>query len=65
MANIIKRGDTYTIRVSAGMDSNSKQIRKNMTFTPPKGMTEKQADKEDRKMPPITKPFIKSDKAKT
>lgn len=46
MANITKRGKTYTITVSMGFDGNGKRIRKSMTFTPPANMTPKQAEKE-------------------
>lgn len=46
MAQIIKRGDAYTIRVSAGYDLSKKQIRRNMTWTPEPGMTEKNIKKE-------------------
>ena len=46
MANITKRNDSYVIRVSCGYDSTGKQIRRNMTWTPPPNMTEKQIQKE-------------------
>lgn len=46
MANITKRGDTYRIRVSCGLDINGKQISKTMTYKPEKGMTPKQIQKE-------------------
>lgn len=36
MASIRKRGNTYTITVSAGYDKNGKQIKKNATFKPTK-----------------------------
>jgi integrase len=45
MASIIKRGASYQIRVSLGVDENYKQIRKFTTFTPPHGLTEKQGYK--------------------
>ena len=46
MAEIIKRGESYTIRVSAGYDINNKQIKLNHTWTPDPNMTEKQLKKE-------------------
>lgn len=46
MANITKRGNTYLIRVSAGCDINGKPITKRKTWTPPKDMSPKRADKE-------------------
>ena len=46
MANITKRGNSYTIRVSAGYDTSGKQIIKTMTWKPPAGMSEKKAEKE-------------------
>jgi len=45
MASIIKRKDSYFIMVSCGYDLDGKQLRKNMTFTPPVGMTPKQIEK--------------------
>ena len=32
MANITKRGNSYSIRVSAGYDASGKQIMKSMTW---------------------------------
>lgn len=46
MATITKRGDSYRFRVSVGYDSENKQIIKSMTWKPPVGMTQKQAEKE-------------------
>lgn len=46
MAHIIKRGNTYTIRVSAGFDSKGKRIKKNLSWSPDPGMTAKQIEKE-------------------
>ena len=46
MANITKRGNSYSIRVSAGYDTSGKQIVKTMTWKPPAGMSEKKAEKE-------------------
>ena len=45
MANITKRGNSFRIRVYAGVDGNGKKITKSTTFTPPTGVTEKQAAK--------------------
>ena len=46
MANITKRGDTYRIRASCGIDINGKQITKSLTWKPAPGMTPKQIEKE-------------------
>lgn len=46
MASIKKRGDAYLITVSKGYDIAGKQLREYMTWVPPSGMTEKQAEKE-------------------
>ena len=46
MATIRKRGNTYQIRVSCGYDANGNQVVQTMTWRPPEGMTEKQAEKE-------------------
>jgi integrase len=48
MASIRKRGETYHITVSLGVDKNYRQIRKFTTFTPPHGLTEKQSKKAAR-----------------
>lgn len=49
MANITKRGSSYTITVSLGIDGTGKRIRKSLTFTPPPSMTPKQAEKEAKR----------------
>lgn len=46
MATIRKRGDSYSIRVSMGYDSNGGHIEKSMTWKPEPGMSEKQIQKE-------------------
>jgi len=46
MATIRKRNNSYQITVSCGYDINSHQIRRTMTYTPEKGMTAKQIEKE-------------------
>lgn len=46
MANIRKRGGSYQIRVSCGYNAMNGQVSRTMTWKPPKGMTEKQAEKE-------------------
>lgn len=46
VANITKRGNSFSIRVSAGYDTNGKQIIKTMTWKPPEGMSDKKAEKE-------------------
>lgn len=46
MATIEKRGGSYRITVSCGLNINGKNIRKRMTWTPRKGMTDKQIEKE-------------------
>lgn len=46
MPTIEKRGCAYRITVSAGYDTQGRQIRKHMTWSPAPGMTEKQIQKE-------------------
>ena len=46
MANIKRRGNSYSIRVSAGYDTSGKQIVKSMTWKIPDGMSDKKAEKE-------------------
>lgn len=46
MANILKRGNSYQLRVSAGYNQNGKQIFKTKTWKIPEGMTDKKAEKE-------------------
>lgn len=46
MATVTKRGNSYKITVSCGYDSNNKQLRRHMTWTPPAGMTARQTEKE-------------------
>ncbi len=46
MATIEKRNNSYRITVACGYDVNGKQIRRRMTYTPDKGMTAKQIEKE-------------------
>lgn len=46
MATIEKRNNSYRITVACGYDVNGKQIRRRMTYTPEKGMTAKQIEKE-------------------
>ena len=45
MATISKRGNSYRIKVTLGYDKNGKQIIKSTTFAPPKGTSEKKAEK--------------------
>lgn len=45
MANIMKRGNTFRIRVFVGTDMNGKKLMKSTTFTPPNGVTPKKAEK--------------------
>lgn len=45
MANIRKRGNTYTITVTAGRGVGGKQVRTYTTWTPDPGMTPKQIEK--------------------
>lgn len=46
MATVRKRGNAYQIRVSVGYDSAGRQLEKSTTWKPPRGMTEKQIQKE-------------------
>jgi len=45
MASIIERNGHYFIMVSGGYDSNGKQIRHTMTYSPQEGLSEKQVQK--------------------
>lgn len=46
MANVRKRGNSYQIRVSAGYDSEYRQVINTKTWKPTTGMTERQIEKE-------------------
>lgn len=46
MASVLKRGNTYTIRVSLGYDVTGKQIQKFTTWKPSPGMTKAQIERE-------------------
>lgn len=46
MATIEKRGNSYRITVSCGYNSEGKQIKKRMTWTPKPNMTPRQLEKE-------------------
>lgn len=46
MATIQKRGKSYRIRAYAGYDIKGKQIERTTTWSPPDGMTDRQAEKE-------------------
>lgn len=45
MANILKRGNTFRIRVYVGTDMNGKKIMKSTTYVPPVDATPKKAEK--------------------
>ncbi len=45
MATINKRGNTFQIVVSLGLDVNGKKIRKTTTYKPPENVTQKKAEK--------------------
>lgn len=45
MATVNKRGNTYQIIVSLGLDINGKKIRKTTTYKPPEKVTPKKAEK--------------------
>lgn len=46
MATIRQRGNSYQIRVSVGYDTKGNHKEQSMTWKPPKGMTERQIQKE-------------------
>lgn len=46
MATIRKRGNSYQIRVSAGYDSQYRQVVRTKTWKPTPGMTERQIENE-------------------
>lgn len=45
MANILKRGNTFRIRVFVGTDMNGKKLMKSTTFVPPADVSPKKAEK--------------------
>lgn len=66
MANIQKRTSkngqvSYRIKVSKGYDYDGKQIIKSMTWTPEKGMTERQAEKEVQRQAVLFEEKCKND----
>lgn len=46
MATVTKRGNSYSIRVSCGYDTNGKQVIRSMTWKPAEKMTKRQIEKE-------------------
>lgn len=60
MANIRKRGSNYLITAYCGYDVTGKQLKKTMTYTPPKDMTEKQIEKEVKKQAVIFEEQVKT-----
>lgn len=62
MANITKRGDSYTIRVCCGRDVNKKQIFQSMTYKPDKNLTGKRLEKELQKQAALFEEKVKSGK---
>lgn len=62
MATVTKRGDSYRIRSSSGYDATGKQIVKTMTWTPDKGMTERQIAKELERQKVLFDEKVKSGK---
>lgn len=60
MASITKRGKTYRIKAFVGYDSNGKQKVRTMTYTPPEGMSERQAEKEAQRQAFIFEEQIKN-----
>ncbi len=49
MATITRRGKSFRFRAYAGYDLAGRQIEKSMTWTPPKELSDKQAEKEARR----------------
>ena len=45
MASVIKRGKTFQITVSLGLDMNGKKIRKTTTYRPPENVTARKSEK--------------------
>lgn len=60
MATIEKRNNSYRITVACGYDMTGKQIRHRMTYTPEKGMTAKQIEKEVQRQAVIFEEKCKS-----
>lgn len=60
MARIEERGDSYRITVSAGYDTNGKQIRPSITWKPDRNYTPRQLEKELQRQAHIFEERIKS-----
>ena len=60
MASIVKRGDSYRIRVSLGYDVNGKKEIRSMTWKPSEGMTKKQIEKELQRQAVVFEENIKN-----
>lgn len=63
MATVQKRGKTYRIRAYAGYDIDGRQIERTMTWTPPAGMTERQAEKEAQRQAVLFEEKIRNGEA--
>ncbi len=60
MATIVKRGDTYRIRVSVGYSTDGRQIMQSMTWKPAPGMTKRQEEKELNRQATLFEERVKS-----
>ena len=60
MASIKKQGRGYLITVSAGTDIHGARIREYMTWVPPDGMTNRQAEKEVNRQAVLFEDKVKS-----
>lgn len=63
MATIQKRGKSYRIRAYAGYDIEGKQIERTTTWSPPDGMTDRQAEKEAMRQAVLFEEKIKNGEA--
>lgn len=63
MATIQRRGKSYRIRAYAGYNIEGKQIEKTMTWTPPVGMTDRQAEKEAQRQAVLFEEKIRNGEA--
>lgn len=63
MATIQKRGKSFRIRAYSGYDLDGKQIERTITWTPPDGMTDRQAEKEAQRQAVLFEEKIRNGEA--
>lgn len=63
MATIQKRGRSFRLRAYAGYDVGGKQIERTTTWTPPEGMSDRQAEKEAQRQAVLFEERIRNGEA--